>query len=52
MKIDMTIYNEQADVDSLTECALQLCKVVIANKKDRLRQNETNRDKLRQGEII
>ena len=55
MKIDITIYddndnmmmgyyNEQADLDSLTDCALTLCKIVI-------REKETKRDN-EKGEII
>lgn len=57
MKIDITIYddndnmmmgyyNEQADLDSLTDCALTLCKIVIVG-----RENETN-EKRRKGDII
>lgn len=53
MKIDITIYddndnmmmayyNEDADTDNLTDCALQLCKVACLEIKDRLRQNETD----------
>lgn len=56
MKIDITIYddndnmmmgyyNEQADLDSLTDCALTLCKIVL---REKTRQNETNE----KGEII
>ena len=50
MKIDITIYDdndnmimayysEQADLDSLRDCALTLCKLVISD------QNETNEKK-------
>lgn len=57
MKIDITIYddnddmmmgyyNEQADVDSLTDCAFTLSKIAISEirkaKCDKTRQNETD----------